>query len=308
MHKQSRHRRDTTLAAMVINQAVPRVRSRLDARVAILHTAEFLREVGRSYDVDLVVLPEHGMHGAPRRAGRHEPFTTSDEVLDALGPVCRESGLWVAVPVSAGGTRDDPDRQMALIDDNGEVVARHGADPCSRRRAAGTRTVVGPGGLRTALAYGDSVRPFLSDDELWGAELVVQYWASPAMSPRRVVQAARSLAWTNTCFVVSANAAGTDGSHHWTGHSSLVSYDGAVLGLCGDLEYELQYAELPIAALRAERLRQACSSRSAADTFAARSRRSPSLHPAPTKNADRAPIASTSYGARVSCVRPERIR
>ncbi|ODU00317.1 MAG: hypothetical protein ABS81_24010 [Pseudonocardia sp. SCN 72-86] len=274
---------DASLVAMVINQAVPRVATRADARQSFLQTSKILRGIGQTYglDLDLVVLPEHGMLGAPQTTSIDEPLAFADEALDLLAPVCREVGIWAAISLSGGATRNDPFQQMALIDDRGNVVARHSTDSRSQRACAPFRTAVGPNGLRTALVYGDRARPFLADQDLWGAELVIQYWAEPGTSASQVVQSARSLAWSNTCFVISANAAGTDGNHHWAGYSSLVSFDGSLLGLCGDLEYEVQFAELPIGDLRAERRQRAHSARSVADTFRSHSSlRSQSVHSA----------------------------
>lgn len=268
-HDQNNRRCDGVLKAMVINQSVPRLITRLDARLSFLRTADFLRGIGSSYDVDLVVLPEHGVQGAPRATGCEEDLAFPEEALEVLAPACRDAGLWAAVSASGGATRGDPYQQMVLIDDNGTVVARHNTGPTSDGAATVQlrTTTAGPGGLTTSLGYADRARPSLVDPELWGAELVIQYWVTPGINSSQVVRSARSLAWTNTCFVVSANAAGSDGEYHWSGYSSLVNYDGALLGLCGDEEYEVQCADFSIDGLRRERQRRAYSSRSATNTF-----------------------------------------
>lgn len=255
------------VGVVVVNQLVPTVNSRTDARLSFFRTAGTVSGLSRTYGADLLVLPEYGVQGVGPSSGGRPPLTFPEEVLDVLGPACAAARVWLAVSVSGGATRADPGHRMVLVDDRGAVVASHVSGPAGGGPARRPRVVDGPGGLRTALAFADGARPALGDPELWGAELVILCWTSPGAGPSRIVQAARGLAWTNSCFVASANAAGTVGERQWVGHSSVVNHDGSVLGLCGGIDYEVQHAELSVKDLRDARRRRADSGRAVADSF-----------------------------------------
>ncbi|MEU6698638.1 nitrilase-related carbon-nitrogen hydrolase [Pseudonocardia sp. NPDC046786] len=255
-----------TVGVVVVNQLVPTVRTRTDARLSYFRTAGVVSGLAGAYRADLVVLPEYGVHGIGTGTGERPALAFPEEALDVLGPACAAAGVWLAVSVSAGATRDDPSHRMVLLDDRGTVVAGHVSGPAGGDAARRPRIVDGPGGLRTALAFADGPRPALTDPGLREAELVILCWTAPGAGPSRIVQAARGLAWTNGCYVASANAAGTVGSRQWVGHSSLVGHDGRVLGLCGGIDYEVQHAEFSVPGLRAARSRRADAGRAVADS------------------------------------------
>ncbi|MCF7547495.1 nitrilase-related carbon-nitrogen hydrolase [Pseudonocardia sp. WMMC193] len=269
-----RSRRRGEVDVLVVNQAVPAVRSRSEARLSFLRTADLVSGLARSYRADLLVFPEYGLQGTALHDAGDAPLAFPEEALDILAPVCRAARVWVAVSVSGGATRPDRRHQVVLLDDRGDVVLRHRTGPVDRS-GDGPRVVSGPKGLRTALAYADGHRSALTDPDLWDAELVIQHWINPGATAGRIVQTARGLAWTNTCFVVSANAAGSIGPYHWAGHSSLVNHDGVLLGLCGEEQQELQYAELSVDDVRRARSARARAAQVAAAALRGRSTRRP---------------------------------
>lgn len=255
-----------TVSVAVLNQGVPFVRTRSEARVALLRAADLILSFATSSPgLDLLVFPRYGIHGA-EEASTRGLLTEPDEEIEALGRACREAGIWVAAPVSAvvtGGADRRPG--MVLMNDRGQATTWLDA----RSRTVGelrSRVVDGPRGLRTTLAFADGAR-LLRDPNLAAAELIIQHWSNPGTAPSQLVQAARGLAWSNTCFVVSANAVGRVGHHCWSGYSSLVNHDGSILGLCEDLDYEFQHAQLAVHELRRARLARARASRATARYF-----------------------------------------
>jgi amidase len=269
-------RESDTVGVAVLNQPVPVVRSRSEARRAYLWAAHLVVGIAAGEpNLDLLVFPEYGNHGVAQEASSRRSLVEPGEELEILGRACREAGVWIAVSETGGAVRHDARHRMALLNDRGEVVARHVTGPVGVGRA-GPRIVDGPRGVRTALTFADAASSPAVEPAIRGAELVVQYRVDPSARPGEVVRSARCLAWTNACYVASANAAGSDGTHRWAGFSSVVGYDGTVLGLCEDEEYELQYTELALAELR--RSRAAREVRGRAD---AASLRRPPSHPHP---------------------------
>ncbi len=238
----------------VLNQPLELAASRTGGRQFWLQSEALITGITAGEPgLDLLVLSGHGpWHGGP-------------DHLEIIGEACREARVWTAI--RTGG----PVPAMALLDRDGRVVTRHtGA-------IGGTpepRIVDGPGGLRTGLTFVESASALVRDPGLRGAELIVALRVDPAPGPAAVQRPTRALAWTQSCFVATANACGTVGSHRWVGWSLIAGFDGRVLATCEDLECELAVADLYPGDLRRARRHR---SRSCTDLQAAmRRHRTPS--------------------------------
>ena len=238
----------------VMSYTIPAPRTRTEARLNHLTIADLVGGMVKGEPgLDLVVFPEYSTHGFAEDRGV-EVLTAPGEDVDLFARACRGARVW-GVFSTAAGDGPDPDHSFVLIDDRGRVVMRH-------RRVAGSTggdppdVVSGPGGLQIGLSIctDDPVTP--SGCQVRGAELLIRCQAAPDVSAADQVRAARAAAWLGNCYVVAVNPAGTTGAHRWSGHSVIVDFDGSVLGQCGDEEYEFQYAELSIDALRAARAKR----------------------------------------------------
>lgn len=248
---------DDDLAAVrvaVVNQPLELAAALTGSRRAWIETEALITGITAGEPgLDLLVLSGHGpWHGGP-------------DHMEIVGEACRKAGVWAAI--RTGG----PAPAMALFDRDGCVLSRHTAAPGG---APEPRIVDGPGGLRTGLAFVESANALVSDPGLRGAELIVALRVDPAPGPSAVQRPTRALAWTQSCFVATANACGNVGNHRWVGWSLIAGFDGQVLATCEDLESELAVADLYPGDLRRARLDR---SRSCTDLQAAmRRHRKPS--------------------------------
>jgi len=254
----------TSIGVAVLSYTVPALRSYDDVRRNYLRIADLVVGMARGEPgMDLIVFPEYGTHGyaaVPRVPGRDARGLTgpgrdlvAGEDVAILARACHTAGVWGVFSVSGGCCRpDDGDHAVVLVDDRGRVALRHG------RRAgvvgAGTAEVVrGPGGLLTGLTVGADDGVPGPGCHTRGAELLVRYQTAPGVPAADQVAAARTAAWMGGCYVVAAHPAGRVGPTRWSGHSVIVGPDGRTLGQCGSEEYEFQYAELSVDALRSAR-------------------------------------------------------
>lgn len=249
---------DTRVGVAVLSYTVPALRTRDDVRANYLRMADLVVGMVRGEPgLDLVVFPEYGTNGY---AGLHAaggltgpgPELVPGEDVAVFASACRTAKVWGVFSVSGGCCRPDADHTVVLIDDRGEVALRH------RRRTGVTggdpsEVVTGPGGLLTGLTVATGTGPLGPGCQTRGAELLVRCGTVPGVPAADQVAAARTAAWMGTCYVVAVHPAGRAGTTRWSGHSVIVGPDGRTLGQCGDEEYEFQYAELSVGALRSAR-------------------------------------------------------
>lgn len=217
----------------VLNQSLQLAPSMVGSRLSWLRTASLISGISESEPgLNLLVLSGFGpWHGGP-------------DHLEFLGEACRSAGVWTVV--RTGGDRPG----MALLDQDGCVVLRHSD---VHTGSSTGRVVDGPGGLRTGLAFIGTTGALVNDAGLRGAELVVALRVAPAPTATAIQVPTRALAWTQSCFVATANACGSVGSHRWVGWSLIAGFDGQVLASCQDLESEIAIADLHPEALRQAR-------------------------------------------------------
>jgi amidase len=254
----------TSIGVAVMSYTVPALRTRDDVRRNYLRIADLVVGMARGEPgLDLIVFPEYGTHGyaAIPQASSHEaggltgpgPDLVPGEDVAIFARACRSAGVWGVFSVSGGCCRPDADHTVVLIDDRGRVALRH-------RRRAGlvgddrAEVVEGPGGLLTGLTLSAGGRVPGPGCQTRGAELLVRCQTTPGVRAADQVAAARTAAWMGTCYVVAAHPAGRAGTTSWEGHSVIVGPDGRTLGQCGAEEYEFQYAELSVDALRSARV------------------------------------------------------
>lgn len=242
----------SAVGVAVLSHTVPSPRTRGDVRLNYLRIADLVVGMARGEPgLDLIVFPEYCTHGVGQAPG-DGPLVEPGEDVAIFARACRAAGVWGVFSISGGCCRPEPGHAVVLLDDRGEVVARHRSD---HGRSSGDLpdVVDGPGGLRTALSIsrdGPTAGPAC---RYRGAELLVRLQAEPGLPAAAQVRAARASAWLGTCFVVAPNAAGRVGPHRWSGHSAIVGFDGTTLAECGDEEHEFSYAELPVDELRRAR-------------------------------------------------------
>lgn len=241
----------TAVGVAVLSYTVPALRTRDDVRANYLRMADLVVGMARGEPgLDLVVFPEYGTHGyAGTGPG---PTLVPGEDVAVFARACRVAGVWGVFSVSGGSGRPDAEHTVVLIDDHGRVVLRH------RCRAGGiggdpAEVVIGPGGLLTGITVATGTGSLGPGCQTRGAELLVRCGTQPGVPAAHQVAAARTAAWMGTCYVVAAHPAGRAGGTRWSGHSVIVGPDGRTLGQCGDEEYEFQYAELSVGALRSAR-------------------------------------------------------
>jgi amidase len=241
----------TRIGVAVLSYTVPTLRTRADVRANYLQIADLVVGMARGEPgLDLIVFPEYGTHGY---AGRHHDHTLTapGEDVAVLASACRAARVWGVFSVSGGCARPDAGHTVVLIDDRGRVVLEH-RRPAGETDADRADVVEGPGGLLIGLSVDTGGIPG-PGCHTGGAELLVRLRTSPGVPAADQVAAARTAAWMGSCYVVAAHPAGRAGRTRWSGHSVIVGPDGRVLGQCGAEEYEFQYAELPVGALRSAR-------------------------------------------------------
>lgn len=241
-----------SVGVAVLSHTVPEPRTRGDVRLNYLRIADLV--VGMAHGepgLDLIVFPEYGTHGF-RGAPEAGPLVAPGEEVEIFARACRRAGVWGVFSTSGGCCRPELGHAVVLIDDRGEVVARHRRGP-GGRDGDPPDVVDGPGGLRTGLSISRADPLAGPGCRYRGAELLIRYQAEPGLPAAAQVRAARATAWLGTCYVVAPNAAGRSGPHRWSGHSAIVGFDGATLAACGDEEHEFSYAELSVDALRRAR-------------------------------------------------------